>query len=437
MLSCLSLSLSCFAFCSIVWAVLTVFRQVHQSCPQIIETSMFSISYLAGFSEFDAPNRCQWKFDHYVASSWETFWVSDIDRLQSKVCETLGQSDQLNKSIQTLAKIIDFQKRIFYGSSRSDRDEELFSKMFYRYECSKPSSSPSTRIVSQYIEPLIGLLRDPLTICQHGNVPAELRVDGEAAIQSKRFFLLGPSAPYANFQGSAAIPTIAPWLHKSGSQKILVDLGASLFNGGDNPNTPTNLLGARWFYEYFRSKSLQFDRLVAFEFVQHPPIKYWSQIPDDIIGKMTFINVGVESSGKFNPWNILKSIASVTDYVVIKLDIDTPPLENALMQQIVNDSSISSLIDEMFFEMHVTVNEMIPYWGAQPGNLKDSYVLFTKLRHLGIRMHSWPWRFLEMDWKYRKRIFSLALKMFRIVFVDVLCCRALNHRRTGHVLVNS
>ena len=349
---------------------------------------MFSIAYSTGFSEFNASNQCQWKFDHYVASSWETFWISDIDRLQSKVCQTLGQSDQLNKSIQTLAKVIDFQKRIFNGSSPSVRDEELFSKMFYRYECSKPSSS--NRIVSQYIEPLIGLLRDPLTICEHANVPAELQVNGDAAIQSKRFFLLGPSAPYANFQGNAAIPTIAPWLHKPGAQKILVDLGSSLFNGGDNPNTPTSLLGARWFYEYFRSKSLQFDRIVAFEFVQHPPSKYWSQIPDDIIGKMTFINVGVESSGKFNPWNVLKSIASVTDYVVVKLDIDTPALENALIQQIVNDSSISSLIDEMFFEMHVTVNEMIRYWGSQPGTLKDSYVLFTKLRQLGIRMHSWP-----------------------------------------------
>ena len=61
-----------------------------------------------------------------------------------------------------------------------------------------------------------------------------------------------------------------------------------------------------------------------------------------------------------------------------------------LYNQVLNDTSISSLIDEMFFEMHVTVNEMKPYWGTPPGQLKDTYILFTKLRQLGIRMHSWP-----------------------------------------------
>ena len=91
-----------------------------------------------------------------------------------------------------------------------------------------------------------------------------------------------------------------------------------------------------------------------------------------------------------NPWNILKTIAKPEDYVIIKLDIDTPALETALCNQILNDTSISSLIDEMFFEMHVTVNEMMPYWGAPGGELKDTYILFRKLRSLGIRMHSWP-----------------------------------------------
>jgi len=76
--------------------------------------------------------------------------------------------------------------------------------------------------------------------------------------------------------------------------------------------------------------------------------------------------------------------------VIIKLDIDTPILENELIDQILNDKSISSLIDEMFFEMHVTINEMIRFWGTPSGQLKDTYILFTKLRQLGIRMHSWP-----------------------------------------------
>jgi hypothetical protein len=158
-----------------------------------------------------------------------------------------------------------------------------------------------------------------------------------------------------------------------------------------NGEAPSNLvIGTRWFYEYFRLNSLQFDRIIAFEAREYSPKTYWNQIPDDIMGLLTFINVGVEKEGKFNPWNILKSIANIDDYVIIKLDIDRSVLENELVEQILRDESISSLIDEMFFEMHVTVNEMRPFWVHPPGQLKDTYILFTKLRKLGIRMHSWP-----------------------------------------------
>jgi len=152
----------------------------------------------------------------------------------------------------------------------------------------------------------------------------------------------------------------------------------------------SSVVSTRWFYEYFRSISLHFDRIIAFEATEYSPRGYWNQIPDDIIGLFTFINTGVENSGKFNPWNILKSIAKVHDYVIIKLDIDSPAVEDELVSQILNDKSISSLIDEMFFEMHIRIKEMVNSWGNPPSELKDTYVCFTKLRQLGIRMHSWP-----------------------------------------------
>ena len=298
------------------------------------------------------------------------------------------QTDQLQKSITTLEYIINLQTTVSNQSSlgTSNQGNELLSKMYYRYECS--DSSQSTRIVWQEIEPLIGLLRDPLTICPHQNLPPALQMPRENAVQSKRFFLLGPSAPHQDFPFLAT--PIAPWFYKEGSQKILFDLGSSYFNGFDEQTTDTSVVGTRWFYEYFRLHSLRFDRIIAFEATECKPQAYWNQIPDDVMGLLTFINRGVETTGKFNPWNILKSIAKVDDYVIIKLDIDTPTLENDLINQVLNDTSISSLIDEMFFEMHVTVSEMIRYWGRPDNRLKDTYVLFRKLREVGIRMHSWP-----------------------------------------------
>jgi len=61
------------------------------------------------------------------------------------------------------------------------------------------------------------------------------------------------------------------------------------------------------------------------------------------------------------------------------------------MYQIVNDTTISSPVDEMFFETHARVIEMVHYWGVYASDdLRETYLLFTQLRKLGIRMHSWP-----------------------------------------------
>ncbi|CAF3841499.1 unnamed protein product [Rotaria sp. Silwood1] len=258
--------------------------------------------------------------------------------------------------------------------------------MHYRLEC---PSTRSKQFVSQLIEPLVGLLRDPLTICPriiNGNVPLNLYLDGEHDIQSKRFFLLAPSAPYSKV--SEKLPPISPWLFQTGSKKILFDIGSSYFISSDG-NTTGPHVGPWWFYEYFRTKSLKFDRIFAYEYKHIPPQKFWEQVPDEVFETVTFINVGVEERNKFNPWNTLQSVARPHDYVVVKLDIDTPPLEMVLIQQLIDIEHLRLLIDELFFEMHVTVVEMKKHWGNPLGKLKTTYKLFSKFRKYGIRMHSW------------------------------------------------
>lgn len=330
---------------------------------------------------------CQWTFDHYKPSPWEKYWSSNIEVLKEKVCGTLAETEHLEKSIRMIKKIVEYQKSIFRPPLSSTADEDIFSKMFYRYECSETRSKP--KLVSHYIEPIIGLVRDPLTICGYQSLPTELHMGFEESVQSKRFILLGPSAPYENYPVHSQ-PSVAPWLYNDKTRLILIDLGASLFNGGPDPKVVTTWVGARWFYDYFTRHAMTLDKIVAFEFQKLDTDMYWSQIPDDIIAKLTFINVGVGTAGALNPWNMLTTIAKPNDYVFVKLDIDNSPIENELMRQVVENASISSLIDEMFFEMHVNVNEMSTFWGPGLGDLQDTYVLFTKLRNLGIRMHSWP-----------------------------------------------
>lgn len=330
---------------------------------------------------------CHWKFDHYAPSAWEKYWSANITDLQQHVCESLSKSDQLNNSIRMIQRIIALQKSLFNVSTLISDANDLFSHMVYRMDC---SISESKHLVRQQIEPLIGLLRDPLTICWNlgQSIPAELSLDMESALQSKRFLLLAPSAPYFNLTPTSPI---APWIYTNGSRKILFDIGCAFFNHDNETTSLGKASSTRWFYNYFREISLRFDRVIAFEKEPLATRTVWEQIPDDLMGVFTFVNTGIETKGKFNPWQILASLVKPEDYVIVKLDIDTNDLERDLMQQIVNNQSLYSLIDEMFFEMHVFINDMAPYWGSQQtGKLKDTYDLFFKLRQLGIRMHSWP-----------------------------------------------
>eukprot|EP00953_Heterococcus_sp_UTEX-ZZ885_P012117 6966-Heterococcus_DN1.PRE.2 len=57
-----------------------------------------------------------------------------------------------------------------------------------------------------------------------------------------------------------------------------------------------------------------------------------------------------------NPWNILRKVATLQEYVVVKLDIDNTPIEEQFIAQLRASSDLSSLIDEFYFEHHVNVS---------------------------------------------------------------------------------
>ena len=60
--------------------------------------------------------------------------------------------------------------------------------------------------------------------------------------------------------------------------------------------------------------------------------------------------------------------------------------------QLLKNSKMGMLIDEVFFEHHVNVKAMWLYWKTEKETktLRDSYLLFHALRSKGIRMHGWP-----------------------------------------------
>jgi hypothetical protein len=367
----------------------------------------------------DSGKTCQWYFLNYTPSSWEELWYNNISTFQNNICDRLSSPEHLDKIISATQRLIELQA---FGRNKTTSDnqtsDKILSRMFYRQNCFDRRTNLSSTVaeVSQLIEPLIGLLRDPFTVCRRLNstmIPPSL-YDG-AILQSKRFLLLSISAPFYVHSSQSDLPNVKeiqrnirnntdsllPWMYQrlklheleqqvvvKSRQTILLDLGSSYFRGWNGDSTAA---AGMWFYEYYKRFGVKFDRIIAFEHSLLNQKVAWEQLPEEIFPVYTFINVGITAgSGRFNPWSMLQTIARSSDHVVVKLDIDTPPIENALINEILNNSSIHSLIDELFFEHHVTVNEMVQFWGSPGRQLKDSYVLFRNLRQLGIRMHSWP-----------------------------------------------
>jgi len=253
----------------------------------------------------------------------------------------------------------------------------LFSRMIYALRCG-PDLKDTGKRRAQLIEPLVGILRDPLTMCPRPkNVSDEVFLSfnsGESPVYSKRHLLIGPAAPWTDTPddtGSWRVGGFVPrnvvsadGVESSAGQNILMDIGASLYDQwlGDPA-----AVSALWFVDRLKRRGMAFDWIVSFEIEKHSPDDIYKNVPDDILPHYVYFNKGVEKApnGKWNPWRILRGMSAAPgDYIAVKLDIDVPDIENALMDQLVKDPKLHLLVDEMFFEQHVNVKAMRRFWGT-------------------------------------------------------------------------
>ena len=97
-----------------------------------------------------------------------------------------------------------------------------------------------------------------------------------------------------------------------------------------------------WLLTRYKSRGVTFTNVLAFEFMAVNHQDWWDGVPADMFSTITFYNVGVsaEPDSKYNPWNLLRALAEPDDFVVIKLDIDTPAIENTLIDQLLADKQV-------------------------------------------------------------------------------------------------
>jgi hypothetical protein len=347
-------------------------------------------------------NECAWVFTEYQPSQWEREWKEGVEsgERRDRECEKLATPVEADRSTRLIRGI-----RGLYEKKAIPTDAiELFSRMAYAQVCGS-AQRPTGKTRVQIIEPLIGLVRDPLSICpKPANVPIDVystRGPMEDDVQSKRHLLIGPASPWTDQPKdpkSWRLGGFEPWTKESDGrqprarQNVLIDMGASIYSSWNGEET---VVGAKWFVDRFQKFQMSFDWVVSYEYEKMDPGQVFAKVPPDLLPHYIYYNQGIEKApdGKWNPWRILRGMGITRhDYVVAKLDIDTPDIENALTEQVLSDPRNTELIDEFFYEHHVNTRWMNRWWHTEnsPLLLKDTYRIFTALRSKGVRMHGWP-----------------------------------------------
>jgi hypothetical protein len=295
----------------------------------------------------NTPKLCTWQFVKYTSSALETKWVQNAAEWGSNVCPHQVKDSALFDT--WVPQVVAYEQAA--DPNKLPPVSDLFSAFVYRDICAEKD-------VTVPIEPFAGSGRHP-NVCRGTDVVNKdyMYVERRLPQYRKAFFF---------------------------------DLGASMWNAGAGGASQS------WFYGMYKKRGINFDGFYAWEVSEHKPVDVFAQIPGDVRAIYHWFNIPADPTpgADGNPFTILKQVARPEDFVIIKIDIDNSKVELPFINQILTDKSISSLIDELYFEHHFNMEPMVHngWWtsGTESGQtMVDSAKLFLGLRNLGIRAHVW------------------------------------------------
>ena len=321
-----------------------------------------------------APSRCALPpTTRYVPGAWESEWrASFARRVQYDDPRNWTRGCALMAGEMAAIKAwLDFAKARRPAFRKGNNPPELTEEATEVLSFHKIVDACTGRTLSfQPLEPLVGFLRHPEAHCPQ--FPG-----------SKSWVVKVISKDYL-------IPAwhVEAW-PAGRTRALFFDLGASLYHTGNGGASMS------WFVNAYRARGISFDRIFAWEAKFHTDATIYATMPAPIVDRISYYNLPANTTPgeKHNPWRTLRAVARQTDFVVVKIDIDNTPIEEALLEQLLADRALTALVDELYFEHHV-VNTPMWHYGWKGGTvtthtLLDSYKLFSRLRELGIRAHSW------------------------------------------------
>ena len=348
------------------------------------------------------------KLIHYQSSEWESMWLENVEQWASSesICDVLNSPvhsrfahDFLNATCTSRYLppyddwcIIDDEYRpLYYNSAKRDTFhfsweppipkqhqktngppkpynptpdmEHVFSKFIYLDE-------KTGEQYTEYIEPLVSHLRFPLCKC------------ATFEPQSKREYYHWWQITFKGW--------VIPPPGVRNDRKFFFDAGASDWNkGAGGPSL-------KFFFNMWNRHGIEMDQIYAYEMTT-PVNDFQKTVPDQYKPRVHYQQCAVastpETDSQEHPFlpHVIQRKASMEDYVLFKLDIDSPHIEDNTIDYIINDPN--NIVDEVAWEHHIGGNYLMREWGPESDlakfTLRQSYELFLKMRLKGIRAHSW------------------------------------------------
>jgi len=352
------------------------------------------------------------KFVSYTSSEWESTWLLNVNRWASagKICDVLlhYQSAYVHDFFNATCTarypppndhwcIIDDTYRPLYYNSAERHHFEYQWRAPFPETIVLPESQPvqptseMEHILSkfvfldettgeeyvEYIEPLVSHLRFSLAGCNTGTI----HENEEFHEYSFRGWVLPPPPLRTRTRTRT---------HGSGGKQAYFDAGASDWSSGQGGPSLS------YFHTMWGRHSIVFDQIYAYE-MRTTVDDFYQTVPEQYQNLVKFQQCAVSSQESdhdddthpFIPKVIQQKYGTPEDYVLFKLDIDSPNVENGNIDFILQDETTT--IDELVYEHHIGGNYiMARFWGHNDDiTLRESYDLFLKLRLKGIRAHSW------------------------------------------------
>ena len=209
------------------------------------------------------------------------------------------------------------------------------------------------------IEPLVSFLRHPKYLCLDNTLKYRVDKDYMFPLMLSEIYPIVERTPrYA--------------------QKFLFDLGASLYSTGKGGASQ------EWFIQTYEARGILFDRILAWEVEIQTPTNIFDAMPLKIFARTSYYNIPAskDMNAKTNAFTVMKEICHVDDFIVMKIDIDNPDVEAEMIYTILNDRSVSILIDELYYEHHVSHSPMEKRGWAEGIYLQALYILCTFISYV-------------------------------------------------------